>query len=77
MTGVHPAAARARRHRRLALGFFIVYAIAVTYPGVLPFNRARPFVLGLPFSMVWVTLWIVLGGVVFWLLERATPRDGT
>lgn len=74
MGAATPAAERARRHRRLAIAFFLVYACAVTWPGVLIFNRIRPFVLGLPFSMVWVTLWVVLGGVVFWLLERAARR---
>jgi hypothetical protein len=64
-----------RRARRVASAFFVVYALAVTWPVVLPFNRIRPLVLGLPFSMVWVTLWIVLGGIVFWLLERTVDAN--
>lgn len=57
--------------RRLAAAFFLAYAVFLTYPGILPFNRARPFVLGIPFTMFWVALWVVLGFVVFVLLDRS------
>jgi TRAP-type C4-dicarboxylate transport system permease small subunit len=60
-----------RAGRILFVGFFLAYALAVTWPGVLPFNRVRPFVLGLPFSFAWVALWIVLGLVVFLIVHRA------
>jgi hypothetical protein len=56
--------------RRLFVAFFALYTIALTYPGVLPFNRIRPFVLGLPFSFVWVLIWVVLGFVVFIVVDR-------
>jgi hypothetical protein len=56
--------------RRLFIAFFVLYTIALTYPGVLPFNRIRPFVLGLPFSFVWVVIWVVLGFVVFFVVDR-------
>lgn len=54
--------------------FFILYALAVTWPGAVPFNRARPFVLGLPFSMAWAALWIILGCGALWLLDRSEER---
>lgn len=62
---------------RFAVAFFVLYALAVTWPGMIPFNRIRPFVLGLPFSLVWPALWIVLGLLVFVLLEwrRAPGSD--
>jgi hypothetical protein len=59
-----------RGARRLFIGFFALYAIALTYPGVLPFNRIRPLVLGLPFVFFWVLLWVVLGFLVFLVVDR-------
>jgi hypothetical protein len=60
-----------RRAVWIVAAFFTVYTIALSWPGVLPFNRARPFILGMPFSMAWVTLWVVLGGLVLWAVDRA------
>lgn len=60
--------------RGLALLFFVAYTLALTWPGALPFNRIRPFVLGLPFSFFWVAVWVALGGVVLLLLDRAESR---
>jgi hypothetical protein len=52
---------------RYLLLFFLVYLLALTFPGILPFNRIEPFVLGLPFSFAWVILWVVLGwGALAW-----------
>ena len=59
-----------RAGRILFACFFLAYAIAVTWPGLLPFNRVRPLVLGLPFSFAWVALWIVLGFLVFLTVDR-------
>ena len=63
-----------RATRTLAVLFFLAYAVAVTWPGVLPFNRIRPLILGLPFIMVWVALWIVGGILVLWWLDRVEAR---
>jgi hypothetical protein len=69
-----------RAARILFVCFFLAYAGAVTWPGLLPFNRVRPFVLGLPFSFAWVALWIVLGFLVFLTVDRtesaATKDNG-
>ena len=46
---------------RLMLVFFLLYLVALTYPGYVPFSGLDPFVFGLPFSFVWVILWVVLG----------------
>lgn len=60
-----------RTVRRLAAVFFLAYTVALTYPGMIPFNRIRPFILGLPASMVWVAVWIVLSILVLVGLDRA------
>jgi hypothetical protein len=48
---------------RLLLLFFAVYLLALTFPGIEPFNRIEPFVLGIPFSFAWVIAWVVLGWI--------------
>jgi hypothetical protein len=55
--------------------FFILFVVAVTWPGMLPFNRIEPLVLGLPFSMVWIALWVVLSFFALLLLDRAESRS--
>lgn len=54
--------------------YFLAMAVAVTYPGVVPFNHARPFVLGLPFSFAWPVAWVVGAGIVWYLLYRVEER---
>jgi hypothetical protein len=47
--------------------------------GGVPFaNRVRPYVLGLPFLLFWVTAWVVLTSAIMWLiyaLDRAGERN--
>ena len=64
-----------RTARFLAAAFAGLFFLAVTWPVMLPFNRARPRVLGLPLSMAWVALWLVLSCVVLWLVDRVERRD--
>jgi hypothetical protein len=64
-----------RRGAAIAVAFFTLYTVALTWPGALPFNRIRPFVLGVPFSLAWVTLWVILGGLTIWALDRAIRHD--
>lgn len=58
-----------RRYRYLAL----IPAIGML--GGVPFaNRVEPYVLGLPFLLFWITLWVVLTSGIMWLilvLDRA------
>jgi hypothetical protein len=54
--------------------FFLAFAVGVTWPGVTPFNRVHPLVLGLPFNMAWVAFWIVGGALVLWGLDRVETR---
>ena len=49
--------------------------MVVTWPGALPFRGAEPFILGLPFSMVWAVLWILLGGIALCVLYWAEGRE--
>lgn len=54
--------------------FFVFFVVAVTWPGMLPFNRIEPFVLGLPFSMVWIALWVVLSFFALLILDGAEAK---
>ena len=55
--------------------FFILFVLAVTWPGMIPGNRIFPLVLGLPFSMVWIAGWVVLSFFLLLLLDRAEGQD--
>ena len=63
------------RNARLLAGLYVCLGLFfVTWPGMLPFARVRPFVLGLPFAMAWIALWVAGTVVVFWLLDRVERR---
>ncbi len=64
-----------RGARRLVVITFVLYTLALLWPGVIPFNRIRPFILGLPFNFFWVVLWVVLGGIALWLADRVYARN--
>lgn len=50
--------------------FFVLYSLAVTWPGAVPFNRVDPRFLGMPLSMTWTASWLVLAFVVLLVLDR-------
>ena len=56
--------------RRGAALFFLLFVLAVTWPGMLPFNRIHPLILGLPFSMFWIALWVFCSFLVLLLVDR-------
>ena len=56
--------------RVLTFTFLVAYALAVTWPGMIPFNRVFPLILGLPFNLVWIAVWIVAGCLVLWMLDK-------
>lgn len=60
--------------RIAAVIFFVLYTLAVTWPGYAPFNRIRPLVFGLPFSMAWIAFWVAAGAVVLFVLDRIEAR---
>jgi hypothetical protein len=66
---------KVNRARWGAALFFILFAVAVTWPGMLPFNRIYPLVLGLPFSMFWIALWVFCSFLVLLLVDRIEGRN--
>ncbi len=42
---------------------------------MIPFNRIRPLVLGLPFSFFWVVMWVVGSLLVLFALDRVEKRE--
>jgi hypothetical protein len=66
--------ASVRTARRVVFVLLGLYAVFLTYPGMVPFNRIRPLVLGLPFVMFWIVLWIVLVMAGFALLNAVETR---
>ena len=60
--------------RRGAALFFLLFVLAVTWPGMLPFNRIEPMILGLPFSMFWIALWVFCSFLVFLVVDRVEGR---
>jgi hypothetical protein len=63
-----------RTARRLVFVTLGLYAVLLTWPGLVPFNRIEPLVLGLPFVLFWIALWVLLVGVSLALLDRAETR---
>lgn len=63
-----------RGARVLAGIYFVLMLVAVTWPGLLPFARVRPLVLGLPFSMAWIAAWIAGSVIVLFLVDRVEKR---
>jgi hypothetical protein len=61
--------------RRLFVAWLIIATVVLVWPGILPFNRIEPRIFGLPFVIVWVALWVVLGFVVLLIVDRAVSRD--
>jgi len=66
---MNPRAARA-----LATVFFLLFLVFVTWPGMVPFNRIYPLVLGLPFSMFWISLWVFLSFLVLLAVDQAEEK---
>ena len=60
--------------RRGVALFFILFVVAVTWPGMIPFNRIQPLVLGLPFSMFWIALWVFSSFLVLVVVDKIEGR---
>ena len=44
--------------------------------GGIPFvNRVTPFVLGLPFILFWIVLWVALTSVIMLVIYRLDPAN--
>jgi len=60
---------------RLLTGmYFVVMAVAVTWPGAVPASRIEPLVFGLPFSFFWPAVWVAVSVPVLYLLHRVEQR---
>jgi len=60
--------------RTLTGTYFVLALIFVTWPGLVPFARIRPLILGLPFAMAWIAGWVAGSAVVLYLLDRVERR---
>ena len=61
--------------RIVTVVFYTAFVLAVTWPGMIPFNRIEPLVLGLPFSFAWVVMWVVGSLIVLLALDRVEGRE--
>ncbi len=54
--------------------YFVAMTIALTFPGVAPFNTIHPLVLGIPFVFAWYLLWILgaltVFGFLYWVFNE-------
>ena len=61
----------------MAFGLFaLVCLLAVGWPGYpLVGNRIRPFVFGLPFSMIWNLIWVALSFSALLAYDVSRPKE--
>jgi Protein of unknown function (DUF3311) len=57
------------QHGLAALPFVGVLA------GIFFANRVEPYVLGLPFALFWMILWVVLAAAIMAVVYRLDTRD--
>ena len=65
--------------RRGTILFFILFIIAMIWPGMMLGNRTFPLVVGLPFSMAWIACWVILSffALIFLDWAEGRARSGT
>lgn len=68
-------AGRAPRRHRLLLAAVLLALAASVWPGYLLGARVSPYLLGLPFSLMWLVLCIVAVFVALLLTFRADMRE--
>ena len=61
--------------RRLAIGVFLLYLLAVTWPVATLFRSPEPLVFGLPLSMAWPVAWILIGLVMLLVLDHFENKE--
>ncbi len=54
----------------IAVAYFTAMAIAITFPGIRPFNTIQPLIFGIPFVFAWVLSWVAGSVVIFFILYR-------
>lgn len=64
------------RWTRLAVAAYLLFFVAaVTWPGILPFNRVEPRIFGMPFVMAWHAGLLMFTLVVLYLADRVESRE--
>lgn len=63
-----------RTARTLTGMYFVGALISMTWPGLIPFARIEPLVIGLPLSMAWIGAWTAGSTIVLYLLDRVEKR---
>ena len=66
---------RAPQRHRLLLGIVLLALAASVWPGYLLGARISPYVLGLPFSLVWLVLCLVVVFAALLLTFRVDMRE--
>ena len=61
--------------RRLTIGVFLIYLLAVTWPVATLFRSSEPLVFGLPLSMAWPVAWILVGLVMLLVLDHFENKE--
>jgi hypothetical protein len=59
---------------RAAIVYFVAMTVALTFPGIQPFNTIRPLVFGVPFVFMWYIFWILGALVVFLVVHRVYSK---
>ena len=62
--------------RRIAIGVFVLYLLAIVWPVASLFRSPEPLVFGLPLSMAWPIAWILIGFAMLLVLDRFEKKDG-
>lgn len=60
--------------RWFAALFFVAFVLAVIWPGIVPFNRFEPQILGLPFVMFWIALWVLASFFVLLIVDQVEGK---
>lgn len=60
--------------RWFAALFFVAFVLAVIWPGIIPFNRFEPQILGLPFVMLWIALWVLASFFVLLVVDQVEGK---
>lgn len=65
-----------RKKPRLALLFGAVPFLMLVF--ALPFvNRVKPVILGFPFVLFWIVVWVALTPLLLFLADRSERRNGS
>lgn len=72
---MHPDERRRRRRHAVALGIALTSLLAFIWPGYTLAARIEPYLLGLPFALAWLVLWILACFATFLWLYLIESRE--